>query len=64
MEHIFNENFVEKRCLWVSWTVHMTHWIVIKSSAHSQKKKKKKKKGNAERQTPKRKIPKPIQTLI
>ena len=23
---IFNENFVEKRGLWVLWTVHKTHW--------------------------------------
>ena len=23
---IFNENFIEKRGLWVPWTVHGTHW--------------------------------------
>jgi len=23
---IFNENFAEKRSLWVLWIVHVTHW--------------------------------------
>ena len=26
VEPIFNESFVEKRGLWVLWTVHETHW--------------------------------------
>jgi len=26
MEPIFNEKIAEKRNLWVSWTVHGTHW--------------------------------------
>ena len=34
---IFNENFVEKRCLWVLWTMHRTHWKSMICS--SQKKK-------------------------
>ena len=28
VEPIFNESFVEKRSLWVPWTVHGTHWLL------------------------------------
>ena len=39
---IFNESFVEKRDLWVSWTVHEIHWKSHQPQKHASKKKKKK----------------------
>ena len=39
---IFNESFAETRDLWVSWTMHKTHWKNIKiTEMHFSKKKKK-----------------------
>jgi len=37
MRPIFNESFVEKIGLWVSWTMHKTYWKKLKRA--SQKKK-------------------------
>ena len=48
---IFNENFVEKRGLWVPWTVHGTHWKRKKHQCTFSQKKKKKRKENTEMQT-------------
>ena len=48
---IFNENFVEKRGLWVPWTVHGTLWKRKKHQCTFSQKKNKKKKENAEMQT-------------
>ena len=42
MKSIFNEIFIEKRGLWVSWIVHETHWIVHRKLTSQRKKKKKK----------------------
>ena len=43
MRPIFNKNFVEKWCLWVSWTMHGgTHRNISKVLDHASKKKKKK----------------------
>ena len=39
---IFNENFVEKRGLWVPWTMHRTHWKSWNTLLTKKKKKKKK----------------------
>ena len=39
VEPIFNESFVEKKSLWIPWTVHRTHWLL--KNAILQKKKKK-----------------------
>ena len=47
MGPIFNESFAEKRGLWVSWTVHETHWTVY-NQMNAILKKKKKKRQNAD----------------
>ena len=36
---IFNENFVEKRGLWVPWTVYEIHWLLRNAHLHKKKKK-------------------------
>ena len=40
---IFNESFIEKRGLWIQWTVHGIHWKNKKMPVHVLQKKKKKK---------------------
>ena len=35
---IFNESFVEKKGLWVLWTVHGTHWKALKYASQWKKK--------------------------
>ena len=44
---IFNESLVEKKDLWIPWTVHRTHCRQHPSASQKKKKKKKKKKENA-----------------
>ena len=40
---IFNESFIEKKGLWIPWTVHGTHWKNKKMPVHVLQKNKNKK---------------------